>query len=99
MLDAVENGSGQEVLACRRCATILGAVSEDFHRRTCTRETGVAERLAELGAYCHPRSEAPHVRLREHACPGCGTMLAVELAVEDASRAPVERASEAGLAA
>jgi hypothetical protein len=39
--------------------------------------------MAEIGGYAEPRSESPYVHVLEHACPGCGTLLAVDVVVTD----------------
>jgi acetone carboxylase gamma subunit len=39
--------------------------------------------MADIGGYCEPRVEPPYVGLREYACPGCGTLLYVDVVVTD----------------
>jgi N-methylhydantoinase B len=80
-----------EVLACERCRALLGPAADGFRAHAAVRESDAAERMHELGGYCEPRSEPPYVRLREHACPGCGTLLAVDVAaVEEGVPAETE---------
>ncbi|HEX3734289.1 MAG TPA: hydantoinase B/oxoprolinase family protein [Solirubrobacterales bacterium] len=74
-------GTDGETFACERCATDLGPAEGDFRERACRRETEIAARLEHLDVFCKQRPESPHVHLVEAACPGCGTMLAVDVRV------------------
>jgi N-methylhydantoinase B len=76
---------GGDVVCCERCRSVLGPAAGGFRAHACQRETEAATRLAEIGGYCEPRSEPPFVRLREYACPGCGTMFAVDAVVDEES--------------
>lgn len=81
-------GLAGDELACERCRTVLGSAEEGFRSGAAIRETDAPVRMAELGGYCEPRSDGPFVKVVEHACPGCGTLLAVDVrVVEDAATA------------
>jgi N-methylhydantoinase B len=83
------------VLACECCRTVLGSTADGFRAHAATRDSDAATRMSEIGGYCEPRIEGPYVHMREHACPGCGTLLAVDVVVvEDpvTGEAPVREA-------
>jgi hypothetical protein len=54
--------------------------------------------MAEIGGYCEPRHDAPYVCLREHACPGCGTLLLVDVVVAEEAASGADSATEAAVA-
>jgi hypothetical protein len=72
-----------EVCVCERCRSILGDVAEGFRAHAAVRETEAGAFMAAIGGYAEPRSESPQVHVREHACPGCGTLLAVDVVVAE----------------
>jgi N-methylhydantoinase B len=73
-----------DILACERCRTVLGPAPDGLRAHCAARDSQAPVRMAELGGYCEPRTEKPSVILREHACPGCGTLLAVDVVVTEA---------------
>jgi N-methylhydantoinase B len=73
----------EHVCVCERCRTILGSADEGFRANAALRETEAGARMADIGGYCEPRVEPPYVGLREYACPGCGTLLYVDVVVTD----------------
>ena len=78
---ARSDGDGPGVYVCVRCETPLAPGDEDYREFLCTRRGPAAARLmADLGAEIVARDG---VDLVERACPGCGTMLAVDIVVED----------------
>jgi N-methylhydantoinase B len=89
---------GGEVCVCERCRSVLGDAAEGFRAHATVRETEAGALMAEIGGYAEPRSESPYVHVLEHACPGCGTLLAVDVVVSDGV-APTGEAPLAGTAA
>jgi N-methylhydantoinase B len=89
----------REVCVCERCRTVLGDADDGFRAGAAVRETDAAARMAEIGGYCEPRQEAPYVRLREHACPGCGMLLFVDVVVAEEATSGAGSASDAAVAA
>jgi acetone carboxylase gamma subunit len=73
----------EHVCVCERCRTVLGSADEGFRANAALRETEAGARMADIGGYCEPRVEPPYVGLREYACPGCGTLLFVDVVVTD----------------
>jgi N-methylhydantoinase B len=76
---------GAEVVVCERCRTILGDAGEGYRAHSAMREINASQRLAEYGGYCEPPLEGTQVDLHEHACPGCGALLSVDVSVQPAS--------------
>lgn len=83
----VADVDGGEQLVCVRCRGVLGDAADGFRAHCAVRESDADALMHEIGGYCEPRTEAPFVRLREHACPGCGTLLAVDAIVDEAPAA------------
>ena len=76
-LDAVDGE-----IRCRRCARVLGPVERNFKLGTLVREQPLTE------ANPHVRDPSLYtdstVVFRQFVCPGCGTMLETEIAVDGA---------------
>lgn len=75
-----EGDDGPGAYSCAHCQTALAPGDEDYREYLCSRRGNAAARMAELGAEIVARDG---VDLVERACPGCGSMVTVDLAVED----------------
>jgi len=67
---------GEDGWACSACGESLG---EDGRAGALNWERPAAEALAARGQLLRPRREGPPVLERSTACPGCGSLLAVEI--------------------
>ncbi|MFT3864277.1 MAG: hydantoinase B/oxoprolinase family protein [Solirubrobacterales bacterium] len=65
---------GEALIRCTVCATRLGGYEDDYKAATLWRERPFTA-LGELNAVA-PRTP---LRAREYCCPGCGTLLAVDI--------------------
>jgi N-methylhydantoinase B len=65
---------GEELIRCTECSTRLGAYEEDYKASTLWRERPFVA-LTPLNEVAPKTS----LRAREFCCPGCGTMLAVDI--------------------
>lgn len=80
-VDVVEDA----YLQCSECEEVFapygGPDDEEWLAYTATNDSPIEERYEELSLFVQEREEEPDVRLREHACPGCGVMLQVDVVV------------------
>jgi N-methylhydantoinase B len=78
---------------CATCGHDLGPASANWRSAAIMTERPVASALPAAGQLVRPRSEGPAVVQRELACPRCGSMLSVDVAMmgdaPDPSRQPV----------
>jgi N-methylhydantoinase B len=65
---------GEELIRCTECSTRLGGYAEDYKARTLWREQPFVA-LTPLNEVAPETS----LRAREYCCPGCGTLLAVDI--------------------
>jgi N-methylhydantoinase B len=78
---ALCDGEGSSAYVCTRCETALAPGDEDYREYLCSHRSHAASRMmAESGAEIVAREG---VDLIERACPGCGTLLRVDLVVDD----------------
>jgi N-methylhydantoinase B len=71
----VEEG---ERFACNHCGEPLGPVKGNWKDGAKATSWPLAERSRYLGIYLRPQTE-PAMRLWEHCCPGCGSLLEVSV--------------------
>jgi N-methylhydantoinase B len=67
--------------SCSACGEVLAAGGESWRDRAVHSETVAAGALAARGQLVRARGEGKPVVERTAACPGCGSLLAVEIAV------------------
>ncbi|MFN8217117.1 MAG: hydantoinase B/oxoprolinase family protein [Solirubrobacterales bacterium] len=85
----VIGGSG--TWQCSRCEAELGAAEENWRAAALEVERGVVEAAGERRARIRPRTEDPPVVEREYICPSCGSLLAVDIALEGGAVAAAPR--------
>jgi N-methylhydantoinase B len=73
-LDIVGRGAGAAV-RCRRCGACLGPATDNYKRHALRRD----RELAELAGRPTPDGSPYLAVLREYACPGCATLLQVDV--------------------
>jgi N-methylhydantoinase B len=74
-LEVVEKNSGEQVVICVKCGHVLGHAVENYKSHALYRENdlaGVEGRFLASG-------ERPFVTYQEYICPGCGTLLEVDV--------------------
>jgi N-methylhydantoinase B len=67
---------------CTACGQDLGDVADNWRRAAVTREAEISERFAQLRLNVRKRVQREPVVLRENLCPGCGSSLAVDVALQ-----------------
>jgi N-methylhydantoinase B len=72
---------------CGYCAGDLGPVSENYRTVCIERTREASETLAELGMKARPHPSEP-VILADYFCPGCGSCVRTDVALEGSDMAP-----------
>lgn len=67
---------------CTACEQDLGSCNENWRGSAVTREAEISERFAQLRLNVRKRVQMEPVVLRENLCPGCGSSLAVDVALQ-----------------
>jgi N-methylhydantoinase B len=79
----VVDSSGTDMhWACGHCGADLGSRHENWRTTALCRERDVVKTATERHQLIRARDEGPAVVERQYACPGCASLLAVDLAVE-----------------
>jgi len=74
-LEMVEKHSGEKVIICSRCGNQFCGTSENYKNFSIYREND----LAGVGGRFLASGEKPFVTYQEYICPGCGTLLEVDV--------------------
>jgi len=72
----VGNSSGKKVIKCRKCGHVFCPVTENYKEYALVSEVP----LTKLGSMY---SDTDRFIFREFYCPGCATLLCVEMTVKD----------------
>jgi N-methylhydantoinase B len=84
-LKAIRQADGAWIYACAFCDTALGPISGSWKDRAVARRRELVPTLEAWGLHVQPR-EAPRADLIEYACPGCATLLSVDVVTEAMER-------------
>jgi N-methylhydantoinase B len=74
-LEMVEKHTGEKVIICLRCGNQFCSASENYKNFSIYREND----LAGVGGRFLASGEKPFVTYQEYICPGCGTLLEVDV--------------------
>jgi N-methylhydantoinase B len=74
-LELTVDGAGQRLVRCNRCSTVLCRADESYKASAVRRDRD----LADLAGRGMPDGSHYLAVLREYACPGCATLLAVDV--------------------
>jgi len=72
---------GEDGWSCSACREPLGGLGDGWRGGAVHAEEPAAEALAGRGQLVRPRAAGPPVLERRAICPGCGSLLAVEIAI------------------
>jgi acetone carboxylase gamma subunit len=74
-LEMVEKHSGKKVIVCVKCGNQFCSATENYKQFSIYREND----LAGVGGRFLASGEKPFVTYQEYICPGCGTLLEVDV--------------------
>lgn len=74
-LEIVEAGGGERAMRCVRCGTLLGPADGNYKHHALRRDRD----LADLAGRSMPDGSPYLAVFREYACPGCATLLQVDV--------------------
>jgi N-methylhydantoinase B len=77
---------------CGRCALDLGPAAENWRDAALLIERNVVDAARERNARIRPLTEGDPVVERDYVCPGCGSLLSVDIAIEGDPPAAVPKA-------
>lgn len=86
---AVVAADGDEYLQCTECESVFapyaGPDDTGWLDYTATNDSPIHDRYDDLSLLIQERHREPDVRLREHACPDCGTMFETAVETDDSA--------------